>query len=201
MNKHVNEHFFDKESKVMTYLWGMSLAIYSPERNGPRNTWTSSNENLLSIVKETLKSNAEIGRPSDLNSRNLQFRNQYLHDKLIERGCVYDKSERKFPDGVKGRYPDHLDRGFFDAHVTCVYTMGKYPLLQIYFNTAFLQGLHNQLVADAGVSDTKKVDKSPLVYYGEDVQKIHNFIYRDWEFIKRHGLYLPSKKERFEINK
>ncbi|MBS3096197.1 hypothetical protein J4480_02045 [Candidatus Woesearchaeota archaeon] len=201
MNKHVNEHFFDKESKIMMYIFGISLAIYSPERNGPRNTWTSSNEGLLTIVRDHLKSNVEIGRPSELNSRNLQFRNQYLHDKLIERGCVYDKSERKFPEGIKKWYSDHLMRGFFDAHVTCSYVMGKYPLLQIYSNPVFLQGLHNQLVADAGVSDSKKIDKSPLVYGREDVEKIHDFIYSDWSFIKRHNLYLPSKKERLEINK
>lgn len=201
MNKRVNEHFFDIESKIMMYLFGISLAIYSPERNGPRNTWTSSNEDLLTIVRHHLKSNVEIGRPSDLNSRNLQFRNQYLHDKLIERGCVYDKSERKFPEGVKKWYSDHLFRGFLDAHVTCSYVMERYPILQIYYNTLLLQGLHNQLVADAGFSNSKKIDKSPLVYYGKDVEKIHDFIYRDWKFIKRHGLYLPSKKERFEINK
>lgn len=194
--KQVNEHFFDVESKEMWYVLGISFAKYNPERGGNRNTWTSSDEDLLEIVKTSLQSEAKKGRPTKKGSRNFQFRNQYLHDKLIERGCIYNKSERTFPENCEEQYLDHFVRGFFDGNVsvsTDNYTSISYP------SVSFLQKLYPMLVSHASVRAGRQVTKSPLQLRGQDVIAVHNFIYRDWDFIQEHGLYLLSKKERFKI--
>ena len=60
-------------------------------------------------------------------------------------------------------------------------------------------GLHQTLAEHA------KVQRSPpkkdvITYAHQDSQKIYNFIYGEWEFIKSHGLYLPSKRNAFMID-
>lgn len=49
------------------------------------------------------------------------------------------------------------------------------------------------------VKDVKSISKSPFYLYGSDVRKVYQFLYNDWEFIEKKGIYLPSKKEKFEV--
>lgn len=39
--------------------------------------------------------------------------------------------------------------------------------------------------------------KSPLILGLHDTYAVHDFIYRDWDYIQENGLYLPSKKDIF----
>lgn len=193
MTKAINKHFFDEESKEMWYVLGVSFSRYYPQRDKPYNTWSSQYLGLIQIVKRELKSDHKI---ITSNSFILRMRNEHLQSKLFERGCIPGKENRKFPEDVEDQYLDHFIRGFFDAQTTA----HEDPLLiQIYFNNDFLRKLHEHFVRVGSVRNREILDR-PALNYGSasDIAGVHDFLYRDWEFIQRSGLYLPSKKERFE---
>lgn len=227
--KYVNEHFFGVEGKTpeqlkeMWYILGISFAQYSaqaplPGRNVQhRNRWQSASEGLVGIVKSSLESEHSIVRIRNRNIRGgedfvnyyLSIDNNRIYESIRGFGLGVPKSAREFPE-IEEQYLDHFVRGFFDAQVSCMNIVQKhttlsgimkypYQRLEIYFNVGFLKRLYDALVKHALVMPGKKIDKSPLVLYGPEVGKVYDFIYRDWDFIQESGLYLPSKKELFEV--
>ncbi len=60
IKKPVNEHFFDKEYEEMWYILGASYNHYFPETKSAYNTWSSSNLNLINIIKRELESEHSI---------------------------------------------------------------------------------------------------------------------------------------------
>lgn len=191
----VNERFFDKESKEMWYVLGVSFGRYFPSRIDNTNTWSSSSRRLVGIVQEQLEAEHPIIGPEYVGTYKLRIGSDNIHDKLSEWGCIPGKENRRFPDGLGPLYLSNFVRGFFDAHVSAS-TNG---LLQIYYNIPFLRELNRHLVESEVVKPGKVVTDQVLVYSDrEDIAGLHHFIYRDWEFVKRNGLYLPEKKERFK---
>jgi len=195
--KSINEHFFDRESKEMWYVLGVSYSRYIISRKDNRNSWTSSSHELLEIIQTQLEAEHKIGKQDGRKERLFQVRSQYLQYKLKERGLGVPKKEREFPKDCNEKYLDHFIRGFFDAHVSLNEDRGNRIISQIYFNITFLKELHNHFVKCASV-DRDSPEKSPLRYGNENTMKIYCYLYRDWDFIQENGLYLPSKKEGFK---
>ena len=199
IRKPIDKHFFDEESKEMWYVLGVSYGTYFPERKRPVNTWSSSHLDLIEIIKRELKS-GHTTIEEEITYK-LRFRNEHVQSKLFERGAIPGKKNRKFPEDIGEQYLDHFVRGFFDGNVSCSKTSiyNKNVLAISYPSVQFLQQLYSHLVSHASVRSGKEVEKSPLNLTHLDAIAVHDFIYRDWDFIQERGLYLPLKKERFEI--
>lgn len=223
--KYVNERFFDSEGKTpeqlkaMWYVLGISFAQYSSQLRqqvkGTQhlNRWQSSSKDLVGIVKSCLESehaistvaNRHIRGEEDFTTYYLKMISEVLYESLHSRGLGVPKEEREFPH-VEEQYLDHFLRGFFDARVRSRLVDANndspyesiYPSIEIYFNVTFLKGLYATLVGHAHVKGGREVEKSPLVLGGTNVQALFTFMYRDWEFITEHGLYLPSRKEVYD---
>jgi len=219
--KYVNEKFFDEESKAMWYILGISIAQYSQGKlgNSRINKWQSTSKPLIEIVKSSLDSehavssvkNKHIRGKEDFFTNWLVIYNKKIYDALSGRGLDVPKTERIFPEDIEEPYLDHFVRGFFDAKVSCVNTISNVEskggpreyhsqVLDISFNIPFLKDLYDILVEHAHVGGGKDVSESPLYLRGQNPRLVHDFLYRDWEFIQESGLYLPSKKARFEVN-
>jgi len=216
-----NDYFFNQESKAMMYVLGISFAKYtSGNANRNNNIWQSTSKPLLEIVKSCLDSEKKIYSRNYKNIREggndftmyrLQISNFRIVRALHERGLGVPKKERTFPKDIKEQYLDHFVRGIFDAQVSC------YNGIQIYgknneyasqfqdvtigqFGISFLQDLCKTLVEYAQIKNRKTISKPPLLFKCQNVTRISKFLYRDWEFLKQNGLYLPSKKEKFDVH-
>jgi len=201
-SKPINEHYFDLEGRTEDelkrryYVLGAFYANYAPAGyNGIR--FSSSSGDLVQIVSDELESQHRIGF-NEPSSYWIEIHGvPYLRSKLEELGLADDKSKRKFPGYIPDPYLDHFIRGFFDAQM--IPRTNRYTNLVILFNNHFLVRLHHVLSRRANV----KRDKPPgnvLFYAHKDSLRIYQFIYRDWQFIKKYGLYLQSKKNSFRID-
>jgi len=219
----VNEKFFEAESKVMMYLLGISIAQYSSEiisQKSVGNKWQSTSRTLIEKVGSLIASEHTIESHTYENIREdgddftthwLRIHNKRLYDSLREKGLDVPKSERMFPPNIEEQYLDHLVRGLFDAKVLCRNSIYRKEYdsgvrfhadkrLPIYFNVPFLKDLYDILVEHAHVKGGRDIEKSPLILHNEDVRAVYDFLYRDWKFIRKNGLYLPTKKDAFEVN-
>lgn len=227
-NKRINEDFFKEESKEMLYLLGISFSKYHCQKRYnkyPICVWQSSNREIIEKVKRLLRSEHKIQGPikyknirkegKSFSVYMLRIQNQKLKNDLIRYGLGKPKKERIFPD-IKNK--DHIDdfiRGFLDAQtkgavykrMQIFYRSKKrerifkyryiYKKLSIHFNEAFNSDLEKILLKKADI--TPVVHKgSNLVYQGENIQNLYDFIYGDRRYIEKHDLYLPNKKQRFE---
>lgn len=211
--KHINEHFFDEESEVTNYILGAFYASgYIGKKKQRRGgvikiyehiIFRSSHSDLVEIVRRELESEHVITPDSRKNKRSfwIEVRDvTYLCDKLREMGLGVPKEERTFPRDIDKKYMSHFVRGFLDAQ-GIVYNAhhGKYTNIVVGFNREFLLGLHYTLKTYAGI-ERDEPPEDRIRYAHKDSLKIYDFIYSDWDFIKQHGLYLPSKKELYTLN-
>lgn len=197
----VNEHFFDRESKAMWYLVGVSYSRYYPSRTDNTNTWSSSSRRLIEIVQELLEAEHDIYGPDAAGTYQLRFRSTPIHEKLLELGCVPGRENRKFPEDLGPNYLAHLDRGFLDASaIVTGHTDENSRWIRIHYeNEHFLREFNRHLVRLGVVRKGRVVRRNSLNYWRRDeLDEIHDFIYSDWKFIEKHGLYLPEKKDRFQ---
>jgi len=208
MIKHkLNENYFNEESKSMYYILGTFYASYIPTTLKTGIIFQSSHKDLVQIVKEELESEHKIISYSDSErDRGSYFLRIYgvpkLKAKLEETGLDSDKEKREFPKKIDEEYISHFVRGFLDAkRRTVEVTPTGATRIKINFNKRFLTDLHKILIKYVGVEQKPKfLSKGILVYNHKDSLKIHDFIYRDWSYIKKHGLYIPSKKESFNFD-
>ncbi len=200
--KHINEHYFDEESRAMYYVVGASYSrdVLLEPSQGFR--FISTHKDLVEIVRRELESEHKIildprGKPS----YRLEVDDvPHMYSRLEELGLAVPKNQRGFPENIPEEYIRHFTRGFTDAQGR-VFTHlgGKLTVISISFNLLFLKGLHKALQEYAGV-ERGNPSRNNIVYSHKDSLRIHNFIYGEWEFIEEHGLYLPSKKEIFTLD-
>lgn len=195
--KGINEHFFDNESREMHYVLGAFYAKYMPlEKNGI--TFRSAHRNLVEIVKEQMKSNHAITYDTrGKSSYWFSIRGvPYLRSRLEEMGLSAKKEDRDFPEGIEKEHSSHFARGFIEAQALIGTYDEKKTEMNILFNRRFLLGLHKMLAEYVEIERDRP--KNYMIRYSHrDCLKIHDFIYRDWDFIKERGLYLPQKKDLF----
>lgn len=196
----IDQHFFDYKSKAMMYVLGTFYVCYRSLSN-IRFEFRSTHKNLVEIVKDQLKSkHALISDPRGKSSHWLDISNvPYLNSELEEMGLNVPKSERRFPEDIPDEFMDHFIRGFIDGKANVAIIQRKYTKVGIDFNHQFLIGFHNVLVKYAGVERSKPSGDS-IYYSHKDSLRIHDLIYQDWGYIKKHGLYLPSNKEVFRTD-
>jgi AraC-like DNA-binding protein len=206
MTKTINENYFDKESKSMYYVLGAFYAGYRPN-TAPKNgiIFQSKHRDLVQIVKDELGSEHEIitySRDSEKRDRNsyfLNFGNHSLRTKLGELGLNKPKSKRTFPKNLDEKYASHFVRGFIEARARVSIKKNGSTNLRILFNKPFVRTLHNMLIQYADVKGVAYLADGVFSYNHQDSLKIHDFIYQDMAFIKKHNLFLPSQKNRFNF--
>ena len=188
----INEYFLDKASEKRDYLLGLFYSCYIP--HGEKGIlFRSNHKDLVKIVKKESKSgHCIVSRPSKSSCRIEADSVPYLRSKLKEFGLEIPKSERKFPDV---EYMSHFMRAIVDAKASLTESDKRCVKMQIFFwrNKEFLEKVQEKLKEYAG---TKRghMGKNHLSYGGRDCNKIRDFIYKDWNFIKKSGLYLKQKK-------
>lgn len=215
----VNDNFFDQESKAMWYILGITFAKGILVNHPKKIEWQTTSKPLLEIVNSSLGSEYPIHSrdythvregEDDFTMYKLLISSPRLYEALSVSGLDVPKKERRFPSDIEEQYLDHFVRGVFDAQVSCTNSLQRYGKNDEYarhdqrlitgrFGIPFLQDLYETLVQYAHVRSGKLISKPPLSLSGSDVRKVYEFLYRDWAFIEANGLYLPSKKERFEV--
>jgi len=116
-----------------------------------------------------------------------------LYSKLEELGLTVPKKEREFPENISENQLYNVVRGFFDAEAA---KNVRKNYIRIGFCNRFLSGLNKVLIKHAGINGGTLKDNE-LIYKKDDAIKIYNFIYQNFDFIKRNGSYLREKKEAF----
>ncbi len=199
--KKLNNSFFSAEtpSKQFYYVLGTFYASASKYKEGFE--FHNVSLELVENVNALLGSNYVIGHDKR-EGKNLHWiRAGHSYDlsrALESMGVIVPYSQREFPSPSPG-FADHFVRGLFDAKGIAG-SFSRSPesnYVRFGFNHGFSKDLNALLAREAG---TKKVNPKNKLEYGHiDSLKIHDFIYRDWEYIQEHKLYLPPKKELFKI--
>jgi len=198
--KYVNEHYFDIDSKRNSYILGALTSCCIPDiKHSNRLIIRSKTRELVELIRDELESkHTIIADTREKSSYWLQITNKNLRCVLEEKGLGNSKKERRFPNNIKEEYIDHFIRGFFDERADIVnrrdltyVSMGSFSE-----NKQFLLELNLTLKKHAGVN--KNDFCRQLTYGSANSLKIYNLIYRDWEYIRENGLYLPSQKDKFD---
>lgn len=201
----VDEDFFDpsgksgEELRVMWYVLGVANACYMP--TGERGVkFTSKDEGLVKRVRSCLGSKHAIGHyPNrDVSSHWIEIKNTSLRESLDDL-VAPKKEKRRFPDDVPEYAVGDFIRGFFDGKACVMRNKYGATYITLNYNRPFLRRLHSELVRLAGV-EQKSPKKGFVMYNQEDAVKIYNFLYQDWDFLKKHRLYLPSKRDTFNLD-
>jgi hypothetical protein len=201
--KEVDESFFRRESRAMYYMLGMFYGGCVP--NGKDGVgFRSKHERLVEIVKAQLGSDhAIIPNTYGKNSYYLCFGAvEHLREALLGMGVKDDKKQRTCPTIDDAVYASHFARGFIEdkSHLWRLENPeGPSTRLGISFHGKFLPGLNLLLRKHAGVERDFGGVGNYIMYSYEDTQRIHDFIYGDWRYIKDSGLFLPSLKESFVL--
>jgi len=200
--KYVNESYFDDPKDVSDlkreyYTLGLLFSCYTPTTNPGGIIFRSDREGLVEFIKDELESEHAIGSEREGGaSHQIEIRNNHLRSALEKKGLVKDKSKRRFPK-IEEVYLDHFIRGFFDSQANVGIIKSKRNQTRIWFNSpSFLSGLHSKLREHAKVK-LGKLSGNFLRYGHADSIRIHDFIYRDWDFMKYEGSYLKSREEKF----
>jgi len=208
MTKSVNEHFFDKKSKEMYYVLGLVYGSYAPPFHYQDFVlFRESNEHLINIIRHQLQSDHNIIPDNrGKSSYFFAFRSPYMRSRLEEIGLTQDKSKRSFPEDIKDEYLDHFIRGFSDEQGHIEKQPYNPSLIRIgfYFYKSFLEKLKEVLNNCLGLKGSEINDgggrQSSLSYGYYSSLRLYEFIYRDFEYIQKHNLYLPRKKDLFNLN-
>ncbi|MFH1053956.1 MAG: hypothetical protein V1740_06075 [Candidatus Woesearchaeota archaeon] len=198
--KNVNFRYFDYPTKKSWYVLGLFAACYSG--CGQKGIYFSTHHSgIADLVHTELEFEHElltIERPGSLTYR-IQVSNALeLRSRLENIGLNSDKHKRRFPDGLRMPYLSHFVRGFYDGKAILTTTHQR-TSVSFYFNHDFMLRLHNVFMDYAGVQrlPSEKEDWTNIWYNPEDALRIYDFIYKEWDFIENHGIYLPSKRKAF----
>lgn len=201
--KYVNQRYFTRESKAMRYTLGafFRCCLHS-SRSEQGIIFRSNKEELVKIIKRELESgHAIISYPNrGVSSHWIEM--QYVPDlksSLEYHGVVADKEERRFPTDMKRSFMRHFIRGFSEGKSGIRRLSNGSNKFRIKFNHYFLVGLNSALQEHAGVKKIT-VPGDKLVYGHRDSIKIYNYIYGDWKFIEKRGLFVPSQRDKFNLD-
>lgn len=212
-----DEHFFYQKGKtpdqlkVLWYILGVSARSYSshrPSRRGdPCNVWSSGQRELIEIIKRCLKSEHAISYLD--NGRTRQWRLQIVNEPLAirlstEYGLGENGSQHELPEDLPLTYLDHYTRGLYDSGGKCrEYTktpdnqsMRERVDLRIRLSEPLREGIYYILLRRANIPPAVgSYNTSPrhLIFTGDAIHRIADYMYRDWEFIESHGLYVQDK--------
>ncbi len=205
--KQINEEYFDKQSKRIAYTLAVFFADYIPTSYSDEGIIIrSAHKELVEIIRDEIES-GDGTRHSIIKHplRESYFLEiggvPYLRARLLELGLCDDKNQREFPVYLKKQFYRPFARGFIDAKANVKLVNGRLTWIEIHFsnNDNFLMGFHEMLADNAHVGQ-RSPKGGGITYAHDDSRKIYNFIYSDWDYISRNGLYLAPKKERFNVD-
>jgi|GEM_PF-3547677 len=196
--KFVNEHYFERESKSMWYVLG-AFYRYGTLFDDMGIMFKAPSLDLVQIVKRELSSeHAIIEDNRDKSSYWLMMKSApHLYDELQVMGVKRDESRRRLPK-MQPEYASHFVRGFLE-YKTSPRIGERNDRIDITYNNIFLVGLNHLLARHAGTKRADPEDDS-IDYWHKDSLKIKRFMYRDWEDVKKYGIYIPSMKREYDEN-
>ena len=192
----INEHYFDQPSRENSYILGTFIpsAMLLPEVQGlfidPYNM------DLMRIIDRELDVQYLGSRePWDdtLTLRNVP----HLYSMLKQLGLGVPMSQRVFPIFESESLAD-ISRGFLDARSN-VNQRDPTKITNLHINFCspqFLTDLYHIFREHAGIMCGPPSGKKMNLGHSDSIRVFH-FIYEDWGFIQRSGLYLPSKKDAY----
>ena len=195
MANHINEEFFDTETREKYYVSGAFSGSCAPGNRGGF-IFRSKTLELVSIVKEKLEADYVINKDDRVNSYWIEVRShKNLSKKLEELGLIRPKEEKRFSKKVPRWAMQDYVRGILDSEGNPINDR-IYTQLQVRLNRLFIMGLHKALRKHAGVERDfpKNIETNAIDYAHNDTMKICDFIYYDFESIEKNRLYVPSKK-------
>ena len=193
--KYINEHYFDQPSRENNYTLGafVSRVQLFPEVQGF--LIKSKNRDLIQIIDREL--GLEYLGSREPSGYFLRVRNvPHMFSRLEQLGLGVPRSQREFPN-IEEKYLEHFIRGFLDAQANVNQVKGtQLTNVEIYFNHQFLLVFYQKLQEYADITRGKPFGIRMVLRHSDSV-KVYHFIYREWDFIKKSGLYLPSKKNSY----
>src|SRR3989338_4390879 len=200
MGKHsqrLNQYYFSCMSRRTSYVLGILYQGYSAEGvDGIR--FSSKHTCLLEIVKRELSwRNVVVYDPRDdrHNGWIVTVNAGYLRKQLNEFGLADENELRRFPE-LPDRLVAHFLRGFIEANAR-IGIENKIPSVEIRYPSLFLGQVVKSLHSYADVSKKDCREKRRVRYAGEDISRIGDFIYADWRYIEKEGLYHLEKHMNF----
>lgn len=196
----INEHYFNRDSRAVYYVLGAFYACYhAVDKAGFE--FRSPHRDLVEIVKRQMGSeHTTISDNREKSSYWFEAKGRpKLHSRLGSLGLNAPKKERRFPEDVDRKYISHFVRGFLDARSNLSNDDGMLSM-DISFNPMFLVRLNQILGEYAKVQKPDPTGKYTNYHHG-DCLRICDFIYEDWGFIQRNGLYLPLQKDLFTTDR
>ncbi len=191
----INEHFFNKWSKSMSYFlgWLFSDGNVSKEKRNFSLHINSKDLHILEVFKGYLKSNHPINIRN--NSVMLRIHSKIMCEKLVELGCIPQKSlSVNFPE-IPNRYLSHFVRGVFDGDGSIHFNKPNTIKVSVVGSKSFIETLRNMLQSNIDIKSKKTSYDNKLYicqYYGDNARKFCSWMYKDCE-----DLYLKRKRERF----
>jgi len=204
--KYVNENFFNNQSMENSYILGLFYASLNPHyKYEDVFVFSSKYKKLTETVKEKLESKSKIINPRGRNSYIIEINNKNIHEKLDEFGLWKNKNYREFLNINEDCLSDFI-RGFFDSQGYIKRNNNGNNYIIFDFNKKFL-GKLNKILSERAGAKLRNIRKSKsnslhgtITYKHEDCMKIYNYIYKDFDYIKKNNLYLKEKRDLFNLN-
>ena len=195
----IDEHFFDSEGKnpeelkKMYYVLGAFYVGYeSCGESGIE--FTSRSRSLVDVIKKLLNIHNHIKSSTQKGITYHSLRSKSagkLRLRLEELGLDADKKSRTFPNDIPRRYMSHFLRGIIE---NLAFFYDENRKLQLSSNKGFLDNMNRVLAARAGVKrGSPKYNQ--IKYFHSDAARIYSFIYSDWKFVSKNGIYVQQSRD------
>jgi len=209
IHKNYDRNFFKKWSGSMSYILGFMFAdgnIIKTKRGTHYISIYTSDFELLSSIRHTIKSNHMISTRNDGHVYVIQIGSKMLFDDLCKFGLVQDKTTRMKLPNIPKKYAGDFIRGFFDGDGNVwVGDLNKHRkktsrAIRISFTSAsvhFLFGVYELLrelgVKSGSVYRPKNGNWARLSYSTLDTLKIYKIMYNG-----STELFLARKRAIFD---
>lgn len=198
--KKVNQDFFKKWSRSMSYILGYIVAdgCITNDRTRKKNPFTfnitSIDKEHLFDIKQALKSEYKLSIKNNGNggiAYQLQIRNRTLCEDLIRLGVVPRKTHHLQPMRIPRKYFSAFVRGFFDGDGTVyLYKVNGVTQIKAGFvcvRRSFLMDFGHRLCEAISIpiksihkNDTHgKMTRYSIAFYIDDCRKLKQFMYMD----------------------
>ena len=208
----VDEDFFKTWVPEMAYIFGFWIADGNMGRNNNKISFSSSDYDLIKMIKFTLNSGHKIGNWN--NNFQLTIYNRTMHNDLLKLGGTPAKSLTiQFPE-VPVKYLSHFIRGYLDGDGSFFVKKinkrkDKYLASNFVGNIDFLTVLKDRIKENANIDLTsfcipnKNCNQRiySLQYFGKKAIALGDYIYQDSENLRlerKYKIYNKMKREYLE---
>lgn len=196
----VNQDFLDEDSEKTWYFWGALFRCYTPTKPNGMKIGSKYKELAEKFRKELAPKHALSSYKTRKNISSYWIELDsvpYLRARLEELDLDKPKEERRFPKGIEKEKLSHIVRGVFDATSGIRISQNRYTRVRMGINPDFNLGLNKEL-SKYDIRG-RLYEKSIFFTHNESV-KLHDFMYQNFRLIRKQGIYLPFKKELFNLD-